>query len=217
MANSTKKILAEQILYRIYGGTPDTSAPIQEEDVFKALEQKINSLFKLRQFDTTLPSGETIPDNSMLATYEDITVTSLGNGKSKALLPVQPISLPKSVGIFLVYDPANPDNPFIPVQRGQMALLKVDSLLNNMMGQIAYEPKNNYVEFNRDLTTFGVNKVTFELCVMDISQYSETQYLPIPSDMEETIVNELVAQFSPVTPESGIVNPITNSNQKANP
>ena len=212
---SNKQTIAEQVLYRYYGGFTDTNGPVQLPDVYKALEQKINGLFKLHHFDTTLPSGETIPENVMIATYENIAVTSLNNGKSYAILPIQPISLPKSVGIYLIYDPKNPDAPYIPLQRAQLSLLKVDTLLNDLNGQIGYDHNNKKITFTKDLTTFGVTVVTMELCVFDMSQYSATDTLPIPADMQERIVNELFAQFAPVSPENGIVNSFSNAGQKS--
>ena len=163
-----------------------------------------------------MPSGETIPDSTMIATYPNNTVTSTSNGKSTTPLPINPISLPKNMGIFLIYDPNNPDIMFIPLQRGQLSLLKADTLLNDLGGQIGYDAKNNIITFTKDLTMLGISSVTQELCVFDMSQYSSTAVLPIPADMEEKIIIELVQEFSQVTPESGIVNPITSANQKAN-
>lgn len=212
MGNVTKKLISDQVLYKLNGGVPDSAFPVDERDIWKALEQKINGLFKLHHFDTTLPSGETIPENTMIATYENNTVVS-DNERSYALLPIQPISLPKSVGIYLVYDPNYPDMPFIPIQKGQRALLRTDSLLSDIMGQISYEPNNNRIIFNKDITTLGIDVVTMELCIFDISQYTINQYLPIPSDYEEKIVNELVQEFSPVTAETGQVNNWTTAAQ----
>lgn len=209
----TKRYISDQVLMRLYGGLPDTAAPVQKYDVWAALGQKVNGLFKLHQFDTNLPSGETIPESAMLATYENNTVVSSGE-RSYALLPVQPISLPMNMGIFLVYDPNFPDMPFIPLQKGMTALLRTDNLLSDIMGQISYTPGNDRITFNKDLTTLGISVVTMELCIMDISQYTETQNLPIPADYEERIINELVAQFSPVQPETGIVNPISTVGQQ---
>jgi hypothetical protein len=213
MPNTTKKLISDQVLYKLYGGTPDAASPVDERDIWKALEQKVNGLFKLHQFDTNLPSGEIIPEHSMLATYEGNDVVSSGE-KSYALLPVQPISLPKNMGIFLVYDPNYPDMPFIPLQKGMTALLRTDSLLSDIMGQISYTPGNDRIVFNQDLTTLGIDEVTMELCVLDISQYTINQYLPIPSDYEERIVNELVQEFAPVTAESGEVNNWTTQGQQ---
>jgi len=206
MPQTSKKLISDQVLYRLSGGRPDSGFPIDERDIWKAIDQKINAQFKLHYLDTTLPSGETIPENTMIATYENIEVTATINGKSKSILPVIPISMPKNIGIYMVYDPAYPDRPFIPLQRGQGSLLKADSLLSNMMGQISYEPKNNYVVYGNDITLLGVTSVTMELCVFDMSQYSVTDYLPVPSDYEERIVKELLAEFSVVTPETGLIN-----------
>jgi hypothetical protein len=207
---STKKIISDQVLYRLEGGNPGSGMAVDERDIWKALEQKINSRFLLKHFELTLASGETIPQNTMIATYEGVAVTSMGNGKSKAVLPAQPIAMPKNMGIYLVYDSRFPDNPYIPLQRGQQALLKVDELLNDLMGQIAYEPKNTEVIFTKDITMFGTDEVTMELCVLDITQYGITDRLPIPADYEDELVNELYVQFGGVVTESGLVNNFSN-------
>lgn len=213
MGLTSKKLISDQVLYVLSGGRPDSGFPVDERDIWKAIDQKINAQFKLHQFDNTLPSGETIPENTMIATYDGVAVTATSNGKSFSLLPIIPISLPKSVGIFLVYDINFPDRPFVPLQRGQSFLLKADSLLSNMMGQISYEPKNNQIVYNTDITLLGIKSVTMELCVFDITQYSITDYLPVPSDYEERIVKELLAEFTPVNAESGQVNNFTTSGQ----
>lgn len=213
----TKKEISEKVLIKLSGGWPDVNFQTDERDIWNSLDNRVNEKFKLKHFDTTLPSGETLPENTMIATYPGNTVTSTGNGKSTTPLPIIPISFPKNMGIYLIYDPNNPDIMLIPLQRGQVSLLKVDTLLNDLGGQIGYEPKNNTITFNKDLTLLGISSVTMELCVFDISQYSLTQDLPIPADMVGIIEDELVKEFAPVTPESGIVNSFSNANQKANP
>lgn len=210
---STKKIISDSVLYKLAGGIPTPGFPVHERDVWNALDDKINAKFKLHHFDTTLASGETLPEFSMIATYEGNAVTSLGNGKAVATLPVQPINLPKGVGICYVYDAANPDNFYIPLQRGQLALLKVDTLLNDLNGQIGYEPKKNTIVFTKDITQFGVTEVTMELAVFDISQYTTTQDLPIPADMVDEIEDELIKEFAPVLAKSGFVSNFTNPSQ----
>jgi len=214
---STKRLISDQILYRLNGGSPDNSFPVQLPDVYKALEQKVNAKFQIRQFDTNLPQGETIPDNLCIGVYENITVEPFTQLKSKATLPVMPITLPKNVGIFLIYDQNHIDNPFIPLQRGTTALLKTNVLLNDLMGLVSYEPRGREVIFNKNLPQAGVTKVTMELIVMDISQYSETDILPIPASLEAEIIEELVQQFSKIVPDLGIVNNYSNAQQKANP
>lgn len=216
---STKQIIGEQVLYRYYGGFIDTSGPIQLPDVYKALEQKINATFAMRQFNQTLPSGQTIPDNLSLATYEDIAVTSVGD-KSKATLPVMPITLPRNAGINEIRPILNKEGevrtygiPVIPLQAGQNYLLQSDTLLNDLMGQFGYEPNGRTVLFTKDMTLFGITTVQMKLVVMDISQYSATDPLPIPADYEDQLIKELLMDFAPVTPESGIVNSYTTFGQ----
>ena len=212
MAAVTKYILAEQALYIIAGGFPDTAEPVQLVDMYPAIEQIVNALLKTQQFSINMPNGETIPENLLIGIYEDIPVIGLGYDilKSKATLPVQPISLPKNAGIYQIYDPRYPDSPFIPVQAGQTALLKTDVLLSDFLGQISYEPKGRTIFFNKNLPLYGVNIVTMELVVMDISLYGETDTLPIPADMQGAVVQQLVQRFSPVAPETGTVNPFSN-------
>jgi len=208
----TKKLISDSVLYKLAGGSPDTSFPVDERDIWVQLEKIVNASFKLRHFDTTLNSGESIPEAAMIATYEGITVTTFAE-KSKSTLPITPIYLPKNMGIFQIYDPNYPDMPFIPFQRGQRGLLRTDELLNDCLGLISYEPKNNVIIYNRDLTTIGITAVTMELCVLDIAQYGVNDILPIPADMEAQIEDELLKAFIWVTAESGVVNNFSNINQ----
>lgn len=208
----TKKNFSDMVLYKLASGIPDASFPVDERDIWDSLEHKVNAMFKLKHFDTTLPSGETIPENTMIAVYENVAVSSF-NEKSKATLPVTPISLPKNMGVYLIYDPNYPDRPFVPVQRGQGSLLLVDKLLNDLMGRIWYEPRNKDVVFSKDITLFGVTSVTMELCVFEISNYSITQDMPIPADFIGQLEDELIAEFSAVVAETGAVNNFTNLGQ----
>ena len=71
---STKRLLSDQILIKLDGGFPDVASKVQKQDLFLAIEQWINSKFKLKHYTETLTSGETIPEGASLATYESITV-----------------------------------------------------------------------------------------------------------------------------------------------
>ena len=148
MANSTKYLLAEQVQTRLAGGYRDASQPVQNVDIVKAIEQIINSMFQMQYYNATLPTGETIPDNLMIAFYENIAVTTFGD-KSQAELPIIPISLPRNMGVYRVTD--NKDNDFIPVPLGQGALLKADKLLNDLLGNVWFEIRKNVLKFDQVL------------------------------------------------------------------
>lgn len=211
--SSTKKILAEQVLIRLAGGYRDSNDPVQIEDVIKSIEQVINSMFKMEYYNATLPSGETIPDNLMTAFYENISVASYKD-KSKATLPVMPISLPRNMGVLRITD--SNDNDFIPVQLGQGALLKPDKLLNELLGNIWYEVRGNTIVFSKDITLLGISLINMYLVVLDISLYSDTDVLPIPPSMEEEIIEKAFAKFASITPETGIVDNFNALRNKTN-
>lgn len=197
MPNTTKRLIADQVLYRLYGGESPVTAEVQEPDIYKAAEQLINAKVKARHFEITLPSGDTIPENMMIATYESVTVTSSGT-ISYATLPVQPISLPRNMGVFGVYSPLYPDMVFIPLQAGMRPLMRTDTILNDLFGMVTYELKGNRIVFNKNLTLLELGVVDIEMIVLEMDNYSETDYLPIPADMEEEIVEALYEKFSKV-------------------
>jgi len=222
MAGSTKYLLAEQVMIRLEGGYADIAASVQREDLYKAIEQKINAMFKMSQFSQNLPSGETIPDNLALAAYEGVDVVSFNTGKSRSTLPVMPISLPRNAGIneiIPVLSIAESGDkiygtPLIPLIAGQEYLLQADSLLNDLMGQWGYTSNGRTVNYTKDITKLGITKVDMKLVVFDMSQYSETDVLPIPADYQQQIITELVEQFASVQPESGAVNNFTTAQNK---
>jgi hypothetical protein len=210
----TKKIISDQILLRLYGGYRDTNAPVDERDIWRALEELINTVLKSQHFSQTLPSGETIPENLMIGIYENVATISTTTGKSKAVLPITPISLPRNLGIYQIYDSQHPDSPFIPLLAGQKALLKTDALLSDLLGQVSYEPKGTTIIFNKDLPLYGISSITMELIVMDISLYGINDILPIPADYTAGIIEQLMTIFSAVVAEDAEVNPYTNAGQQ---
>jgi hypothetical protein len=207
---ATFRFIIDQVLYRLSNGVPNVQGSVQEPDIKAALQQKINSKFRVRQFEN-MQTGETIPDGMCIATYEGIAVTSNGD-RSRSILPAMPISLPRNMG---VYDIRYQDNSFIPLQAGQRSLLKANSLLNNLLNQVGYETKGKYVDYTTDITLLGYDTVDMDLVVSDLSLLSETDVLPIPASYEEELVMELYTQFSPTPKDPFIVNPLSADKQQS--
>ncbi len=203
-AFTTKRIIADQTLFQLQGGWPNIAGAVQKQDIFKATEQWINSRFKLQQFNTTLASGETIPDNSALATYSNVVLTSTNKNNCTATLPVMPISLPRGLGVYDISD--GKGTHYIPILKGQGALLTSDFLLNTLFDQVWYEQNGMNITFSMDLTLYGITTVEMVLMVFDMTQYSESDILPLPADMQMDLINDLVKMFAPVSPELGLVN-----------
>ena len=202
---TTKVKLAEQVLYRLYGGFHDTASPIQMEDVQEAINQRVNADLKMQHFSMVLPSGETIPEGAMIATYENIPVVSY-NRKSKCVLPVMPIMLTRNIGVYEIETSVKckadgttiPDLFFIPLQSGQMPLISTQPLISDLLGQVGYWVVGKEVIFHRDIITDGITLVNMNLVVFDISKYGDYDPLPIPSDMEDQIITEIIKSLAPV-------------------
>lgn len=222
MANVTKRLLSDQVRFYLKGTYPDIAMGVQDEDVYKRIEQVLNAKYAMQQFQMNLPSGEIIPNNLAIATYQNVPVVAAYSGKSKSTLPVMPISLPRATGINEIRPVISNSsdkilgNPMIPLQAGQSYLLQADSLLNNLMGSLSYEPNGRTVVYQSDLTLLGITLVDMKLIVFDISQYGESDILPVPSDAEDDIVQDVIKFFAPVTSEPSVVSnlPITKPNQQ---
>lgn len=217
----TKKEISDNVLYKLAGGVPDSGFPVDERDIWSSMEDIVNRMLKAQQFTVNLPTGGTIPENLLLATYEDVTVTRTSNGRSKCTLPAIPVSLPRNAGVNEIRPVLNLvssgerilGNPIIPVQAGQTYLLQADQLLNDLLGQWGYEINGKTVIFSKDLTTYDITKVDMKLVVFEIGSYTVNQDLPIPADWISDITDELIREFSPVVPKSGFVNNFTNAGQ----
>jgi hypothetical protein len=192
---STKKQIAEQVMRLVVGGDPSAGGRLHILEIYKALEQSINRLIKAQQFKETYAVGETIPDGCVLATYENVSVVQWKD-VSKSTLPAMPVALPKGMGVFEI---ALQDDAFgaefIPIQPGQFTMALAQRLMNDLLGQVGYEPIGPEVVYTKDLTGEGVTEVRMRLVVMDASKYGEYDMLPISADMEASVVEELVNLF----------------------
>lgn len=222
MAIVTIYRLAEQVLSLVEGGDMPAASSISINEVKLAINQIINKFLKTDYISTNIGGRELIPNGSVLALYENISVEKWGD-RSRSSLPVKPLKLPRDIGVYSVYPSGKPDEEFIPVQIGQTALLKSQPMINDMLGQICRQTEGLYVVYNKDLTSiFPSITVDMKLVVMDISQYSDFDVLPIIPEWESDIIMEAYKMFSsqPIpdkvvdsTQKELIRNPINNQTQ----
>lgn len=187
MAVVTKYMLAEEILRILQGGNQAAGAKVTKFDLYASIAQVANTVLKA----SYISDGEAIPNGAMIASYDNIAVASTGQ-TSTAQLPVKPIKLPRNMGVYSIYDPANPVNEFIPIEMGHANLLNSQPILNDII-YIGYENFGMEIRFNTDLTLLSVPFVSMRLVVLDISLYSEWDPLPIIADQEYTIKKEVLA------------------------
>jgi hypothetical protein len=193
---TTKKKIAEQVLMLLKGGNPKAASTVKEEDLYTYIGQAMNTLFKTEQLSIQMPFGETIPAGAMLALYENLPVVA-ANGVSKTVLPAFPVLLPKNIGLFGIAPHGDWTKRFIPIPPGMKHLIKEMGLMNDMFGQVCFEQAGNTVWYDKDLTAQSpaVTAVDIWMVVMDISQYTDYDLLPVPADMEATLVEKAFQLF----------------------
>lgn len=211
--------LAEQTISLIEGGGLAASASVSMNEVKIACGQVINTLLKTEHFTINEKMGERIPNGSVLGLYENIPVV-LVNGVSKASLPIKPLKLPRNMGIFSVYPKYTTignyeyDKEFIPLQMGQAGLIKSQPLLNDLLGQVAYENYGMELIFTKNIKSFFPNVVlAMRLAIMDISQYGDFDPLPILPEHEFTVIQEVYKLFSSQPTKDTVVDSTVKENK----
>lgn len=208
--------ISEQIRKLLSGKDPASASPYTMAEVKNAAIQCINSLLKVQHFNQNLGNGETIPDGLVLAEYDNVAVETYKN-ISRATLPVMPYSLPLNIGIFHIGKTDDPLNGFIPFEPGQLQMIGEEGYVSDVLGQIAYEPAGKYILFNKDITTGDdetrITEVLMRLCVKDISLYGDFTMLPIPSDLEFTVIQETYKLLTGQYPENKKVDVISKQQE----
>lgn len=193
----TKHYLTEQILRLLKGGDPSVGSRIHPSEIKAAIGQVINTLLKTEYFSQTLPSGETIPEGAVLATYDNVPVVTYKN-VSKSTLPAMPVKLFRNMGVFHVGETDDVHCGYIPIQPGQFAFIKEQALISAILDQTGYEVSGRDIIYTEDLTAASpaITEVMMKLVIMDIGEYSDYEMLPISADMQLTVIQEVFKMFS---------------------
>ena len=186
--------LAEQIFALIEGGKPGAASSITTNEIKISIGQVLNQKLRIDYFNTGYKLGEVIPNNTVIAKYDNIPVVKYGN-VSKATLPVKPLMLPRNMGVWSIYMAEDTSKEFIPLQMGQSNLIKSQLMINDLLGQIGYEVRGLDIYFTKDISTRQGTSVNVELAIMDISNYGDYDVLPIPPEMEWEIVQEVFKMY----------------------
>lgn len=203
---TTKYKIAEQILLMLKGGNIKASTTVEIEDIVESVGQYINAHFKQEHLTVNLPSGETIPEGVAISVYDNLIPVKYKD-VSKITLPVTPVALPRNMGVYHVSKNDDINDGFIPLQTGQLALIRGEKLISDILGQVGYEVVGNDVIFNKDLTVDPNIRIYTRLVIFDINSYDDYTALPLPADMEAGIVQECFKFFSMQMPGSKIVDP----------
>jgi len=204
--------LAEQINSMLEGGDPPVASKFGIGEIKEVAVQVINSLIKTQHFSEELAGGETIPDGSVLTEYDNIDVEPY-KGVSRATLPAMPVKLPLNMGIYHVGKTDDPFNGFIPYEPCQLQMIGEESMISDVLGQVAYEPMGKYIIFNSDITAndegFAITRVNMRLVIKDLSLWTDYELLPIPASMEAEVIEKVFTFLSAQLPSNKKVDVIT--------
>jgi len=205
--------ITEQI-YRAYnGGNPSDDAEITKEDIKLLVGQSINKFLKSEYFNVNRKmDGDYFPPHAMISTYEITSGLAVyETSKARVKLPVFPISLPRNMGVWSVSPVGDSDQQYIPLQSGQYTLLSSQDILQYLDNQVGYYVDGQYIIFTSNITAspFNVSQLKVRLLTVDATVLDDYDYIPIPADMEDIVIKD-VLQFLGVVPK--VVDKVTDSN-----
>jgi hypothetical protein len=175
------KILGEQI-QRIYSRSidrEDISPRIDYREVKPLMVQSINALLKTDHLQRAEVSGTSI------ATY--VVPRQRLDKYDFVNLSVTPISLPKEQGVHRVYQKDCPWLPFIPIRTGDFEV-SMGTPTSYLEGQVGYYLSGTKIIFTNQVA----EEIEVQLIVNDPSIISDTDLLPIPPEMEQMVIQNVL-------------------------
>jgi hypothetical protein len=218
--------ITEQI-FRLYnGGDASSDQEIGKKEIELLVLQAVNKLLKVETLQVNYALGDSFPPHTAIASYDNVAVTALNDDFCKATLPAQPLSLPRGMGLWSITKRVEAttgsgvyiddfEAPFIPMVSGQIGIISgightgmKDVLLSNV---IPYELRSNTeILFYSSRTDVGAT-VNIKLLVADPDKVSSTDTLPVGSDQEMQIIQE-VLQILGVVPTA--TDEVANANKQ---
>jgi hypothetical protein len=187
---TTKYKIAEQV-QRLLMSNPSISGRFELNEIKILVGQVANQILKADYFGVNLPEGDTIPQNCMVYTYDNVAVTTYKTSLSRATLPSIPISLPRNMGVLHVSKTNAIDEPFIPIPTSMYGIVKPQDLLGSLSGLISYEVVGKDIIFNTNLPGQSVNSVYIRLVGVDINAVTDYEILPLTADMEAQVITQV--------------------------
>lgn len=179
------KLISEQIRRAYSRGVDreDTGPRLDDREIKLYVVQAINMLIKAEIANI----GENL--DTVLGTYE-----LAREGTSPyffVTLPVMPVSLPKNMGIWRVYELGCPWQPYVPLKHGDFDVAQGTpaQYLETLVG---YYQDGKRLYFTKDPSA----TVTLKLVVHDPALTSDTDVLPIPPEMESMVIDEVLRRLA---------------------
>lgn len=183
--------LAEEVQLLLSGGRVGIATKYHINELKLSVCQVANQLLKMEYMSNLAPLQEFIPNGAAIGTYSNNLVTKWSN-TSKTLLPAMPIRMPRNLGVYQIFNQSDYFSEFIPLQLGEAAMIRSQGLVNNLSGLIGYETSGLDVIFTQDITILNTPVyVTIRMVILDFTQYSDYDPLPLPPEYEWQVKQEV--------------------------
>lgn len=183
----TKSQQIELVRRVLSGGNPSSRDRVRDAEIEKTLEGAINSLLKTEAFNVTYNfDGASIPDGTLLATYEQQvpTTTTQYGAKAYLNLPATPVMLPERLGVFYVARAgAEPGTEYIPITMGQYALLKAANEFSSLLSRNPYVWEGRRIYLYDSGPIQPSDRFDIKLCIADLSTYGPNDPLPLSPEL----------------------------------
>jgi hypothetical protein len=121
----------------------------------------------------------------------ELTTDTQSDLQATATLPAQPINLPRGMGVWRIYSEKNPSVSWIPIQSGSTFML--DGMIDDSIDLLnTYEYFDNKTIYFNSTVAQMPSDMKVQMIIVDPEQISETDLLPIPADMEEDVITDVL-------------------------
>lgn len=202
-ASTTLKRLTEQIYLQYSGGTQNQDAKSQMQEIKYLVVEQLNRLLKQERLRETSLTDFRLPDSAAITSYTISTIVADGD-YSTFSLPAQPIAAPHGMGVYEVILNDTTDSI-------EYEMVPIDNAYQRTFLSL-YPEWNKYAPFTKSFagatggwyTWDGGQKVRLcgdfstgyniklKLLIVDISTLADTDLLPIPADMEATVIENVL-------------------------
>lgn len=198
----TKWSYAESVILELQNDFPGRDLKIDQREVLLRLDALVNQMAKAGYIENwKLGSGSSV-DEQFLTTWENISVTDPSNKlPSYFTIPANYANLPKNGGIDQVYFmnsfSGNKTRYFDPVIIKTFKDVSAyrNTMASNLEGRISGYPKGRTFYFDRGNVFATYGNVGIRLVIRDSSEIGDNDPYPIPADLEQSIIAELVDWF----------------------
>jgi hypothetical protein len=197
MATTKNKIATQvQLLYARFIDKGNESDVIDAREIKLLIEQSINMVLKLQVSESFKAGFVDVPHCNIIE-YTCAVTSEPANSRAYFTLPVIPLDLPMSMGLWSVSASNTAMTPYIPIP-AQDVLVFQGTNLSYLEGKIGYYTQGKKVYFTKDITLLSngsISNVVVNILAMDFTQFGDNDMLPISPEVESSIIANTLEQI----------------------